>query len=802
MNIVEWFRHRFVGRGIEPSGASILTTTYGVGGNENVPSYLAASHIDAYKCNSIVFGAILARMSLFSEATFAFQDLETKKLSGMFTRDGRSNTSLRKLENPWPNGQTGDLLTRMLQDADLAGNAYVWNAGPQLVRLRPDWIVIVSRLDQDVLGREYRTVIGYFYDPPAAVRDVEGYPHFFEVDEVAHWAPLPDPEAKFKGMSWLTPVAREIAADQGMTAYKIKYLDNAASPNILVKYSQRLGDSTVNRIRDRMEARHSGVDNAFRTLVLDEGADVTIIGNSFEQMNFSTVQAAGENRILIASGVPGIVVGSKEGLMAAPQPLDAKILTPSGWSTMGAMCVGSEVIGKDGKAHDVTGVYPQGEQDIYRVLFTDGSSTQCTKDHMWSVWSPRDRDMGLPLRDFTLEEMMNRGISTARGKPRWSIPMLDEPVQFEKQKPLPLDPYLLGALLGDGSFVNGTLAFATADSEMLDNLRALLPEGVKLETTGQPYAYRITNIVHKWRNPVITILRDLGLWNELGRDKFIPECYMTASIPDRIALLQGLVDTDGNVEKAPGVGVRFSNTSPQLVEQVAELALSLGAARAVVSVELRDRGPNGNPQWIARFSRFPEGIVPARLSRKVADWRPATGWHKRARHIDRVEFVGRKQAQCIKVDVSDSLYVTDDYVVTHNTYSNYEQAMRRFADITMRPLWRSACAALAKLITVPPASRLWYNTSEIAALRQGEKEMADTMLVHAQAAAALKAAGWKPDSIVEALSSGDITLLVFDTEAAMPPPAPKEPAIPLFGTPPEEEPTMMNGTSKMIGASA
>jgi phage portal protein BeeE len=115
----------------------------------------------------------------------------------------------------------------------------------------------------------------------------------------------------------LTPVLREVAADQAMTTHKIRYLQNAASPNLLVKYSQKLGKDTVARIQDQIESRHGGVDNAFRTMVLDEGADVTVIGNSFEQMSFSTVQAAGENRILIASGVPGIVIGSKEGLMAA-----------------------------------------------------------------------------------------------------------------------------------------------------------------------------------------------------------------------------------------------------------------------------------------------------------------------------------------------------------------------------------------------------------------------------------------------------------------------------------------------------
>jgi hypothetical protein len=86
---------------------------------------------------------------------------------------------------------------------------------------------------------------------------------------------------------------------------------------MLFKYKQKLLPETIDALRDRIEARHGGVDNAFKTLVLDQGADMTVVGNSFEQMAFATVQAAGENRILIASGVPGIVIGSKEGLMAA-----------------------------------------------------------------------------------------------------------------------------------------------------------------------------------------------------------------------------------------------------------------------------------------------------------------------------------------------------------------------------------------------------------------------------------------------------------------------------------------------------
>lgn len=305
------------GRGLDPSGASVLTTTYGMNGNEAVLPMLVANAMQAYCGNSVVFGAILARFSLFSEAKFVFRNVSDKTVFGAAETDGRRNTALRILERPWPNGTTGELLVRMIQDADLAGNAYIWNTGTRLVRLRPDWVTIISALRTDPIGREYREVIGYFYDPPVNEQHAWGRPEMFTVEEVAHWAPNPDPWAQWRGMSWLTPVLREVNADNHMTQYKTMYLANAASPNLLIKYSQKIGQTTVNRIRDRIADTHGGVDNAFKTLVLDEGADATVIGNTFEQMNFSTVQAAGENRIIIASGVPGIVIGSKEGLMAA-----------------------------------------------------------------------------------------------------------------------------------------------------------------------------------------------------------------------------------------------------------------------------------------------------------------------------------------------------------------------------------------------------------------------------------------------------------------------------------------------------
>jgi phage portal protein BeeE len=294
------------------SGAAVVLSTYGDPNMEQVlPTFLSYAQ-RAYAGNSIVFGAILARIALFSEATFAFQDLSDGHLYGSFETDGR-RPGLSKLENPWPGGTSGELFARAEQDASIAGNFYARDLGTRLERLRPDRVTIISQLLADEQGRPYREVVGYGYDREGAGRPTELY----DVDEVRPWAPIPDPMADFRGMSWLTPIVREIEADQGMTEYKIQYLQHAATPNMQIVYDKALKPETITSLEDRIAARHGGVGNAFKTMVLDQGADVKMVGNSMEQASFATVQAAGENRILIASGVPGIVVGSKEGLMAA-----------------------------------------------------------------------------------------------------------------------------------------------------------------------------------------------------------------------------------------------------------------------------------------------------------------------------------------------------------------------------------------------------------------------------------------------------------------------------------------------------
>lgn len=264
-----------------------------------------------YGSNSVVFSVVLARLQLLSQAEFKFQDMKTRRLYG--------NQDLALLEQPWPNGTTADLLARMEQHASIAGNAFVRRAGDSLIVMRPDWVDIVSvEVDEGVDDhghpRTHREVIGYLYSEGGIGFDD---PVFYDVAEVAHWTPIPDPLSRWRGMSWMTPVLREINADVAMTQHRQAFFDNAATPNMLLKYQQKLNQSQLDSIRDRWRARYSGPQGAGATVVLDEGADFTVVGSTFDKMQFGTLQAAGEARIAAAAGVPAIVAGLQAGLDAA-----------------------------------------------------------------------------------------------------------------------------------------------------------------------------------------------------------------------------------------------------------------------------------------------------------------------------------------------------------------------------------------------------------------------------------------------------------------------------------------------------
>lgn len=266
-------------------------------------------HVNSYyKDNGVIFAVVLARMLLFTEARFQWQRVIKGRPGDLF-----GTQALELLENPWPNGTTGDLLARMEQDASLNGNFYATREKDRIRRLRPDWVEII--LDVPPAEAVASNVKGYAYYPGGI--NARTLPKVYLPHEIAHWAPIPDPLAQYRGMSWLTPIIREMTGDRAASDHKLKFFENAATANLAVSFSENITKDQFNAFMAAMNSAHQGVNNAYKTLYLGGGADVKTIGANMEQMDFKNVQGAGETRICAAGGVPPIIVGLSEGLQSA-----------------------------------------------------------------------------------------------------------------------------------------------------------------------------------------------------------------------------------------------------------------------------------------------------------------------------------------------------------------------------------------------------------------------------------------------------------------------------------------------------
>jgi HK97 family phage portal protein len=260
--------------------------------------------------NPIVAAAIHARMLVFAEARFQWQPYSNGRPGNLF-----GTPDLAVVERPWVNATTGDLLSRMLVDADLYGNSY-WvrretRTGDELVRLDPRRVkVLTGSVEDNVTGEPYgQELVGY------AVVDEQGSElAMFMPDEVCHFKPLPDPMHPFRGRSWLSTVLPDVQADNEFSTYKHAFMRNSATPNMVVSFDPTITKEAFETFVQRMDASHKGVDKAFKTLYLGGGADVKVVGANFDQLNLKAVQGAGETRIAAAAGVPASYLGISEGL--------------------------------------------------------------------------------------------------------------------------------------------------------------------------------------------------------------------------------------------------------------------------------------------------------------------------------------------------------------------------------------------------------------------------------------------------------------------------------------------------------
>jgi phosphate starvation-inducible protein PhoH and related proteins len=362
------------------------------------------------------------------------------------------------------------------------------------------------------------------------------------------------------------------------------------------------------------------------------------------------------------------------------QPLTSRVLAPSGFRPIGSLRVGDLVVGSNGLPTPVLGVYPQGRKEVFRLRAQDGASTLCCGEHLWHVFTASDRRWGKPGRVLETREMIGR-LRTAHQR-RFELPLLSAPTEFP-HRDVPLDPYALGLLLGDGCLTGTTTpTFATADRELAVALEDRL-EGIELKPKGGvDYVLRHT-AGHRGgvivENPVMKVLRELDLAGTRSSTKFVPGPYLQNSSAVRVGLLQGLLDSDGGPvrQRNRSCRIQYTTCSERLSQDVEFLVRSLGGVAYVRRRKAAGRPPgraNGRPvhhrsDAFVMDIRLPSSIQPFRLQRK-RDIYERDGGGRPMRFIDAIEPAGEAETVCIQVAAADSLYVTDDFLVTHNTLND------------------------------------------------------------------------------------------------------------------------------------
>lgn len=380
-----------------------------------------------------------------------------------------------------------------------------------------------------------------------------------------------------------------------------------------------------------------------------------------------------KNKIITVTGPPGT---------SKAQPLDAKILTPNGWVLMGDISVGDSVISVDGSATKVLGVYPQGKKKIFKISFSDGSSTECTEEHLWLTWTHDERNYRKKKNGIRFHEKHEGTIRTtgemigdlieSDGRLKYSIPIVS-PIEFD-EKDFILEPYLLGSLIGDGFFGNH-IGFSTNDKESYDKINNILfKSDYILSERERSGDFTDCAIVHKKEKNKKNIIKEkigkLGLLNKKSYDKFIPEEYLFGSISQRIELLQGLLDTDGCATLKGSV--TFSTSSSQLKDDFIKLIQSLGGVckykKRNTTYVYNNKKLDGAPSYQIHINLPNEILCQCfSLSRKQEKVKFRTKYHP-SRFITSIEEVREDEAQCILIEDKSHLYLTDNYIVTHNTF--------------------------------------------------------------------------------------------------------------------------------------
>lgn len=435
-----------------------------------------------------------------------------------------------------------------------------------------------------------------------------------------------------------------------------------------------------------------------------------------------------------------IILGhEKVGSFALAQPLSAKVLTPNGWTTMGAIKRGDKVVCPLGYESAVEDIFDHGVRPAFRITFADGRSVLADADHKWVVTTAFWKPHGVPHRPrlpwakvapgeypllpaygvLTTKDLMDRMADGSKNS-RFHVPVCD-PVIFNNQKPLRVDPYILGVLLGDGWIPArrgggiGGPTFGVADGKIISEVEQRLPKGHKLaarRSDSKARNFRISGPLGRGMNQITAGLDSFSLLGTKSVTKFVPDECLTASLEERTWLLRGLMDTDGYVTSEGQV--RFTSISSRLCDDVAYLVRSLGGTASTSS---RTSSSYTHPATKERIEKettsflltiqMPDEIPPFHLKRKVERLRQIQNRKIQATGIVKIEEVGQEEMRCIAVSSPSQMYVTDGFVPTHNSSDKTDMfgvALGAWLKSIGDVINRHAIPRLGRLNGMPPES--------------------------------------------------------------------------------------------------
>ena len=474
------------------------------------------------------------------------------------------------------------------------------------------------------------------------------------------------------GFNLLSPIE-----ENGKQIIPLELFRKMDSESVMDWYESRLSGFGTGYSNKVLEEEEVGIDDEFLERLedgLENGVPFDIFGEDIEGKEVKCLPFLSRQLNGLMDGTTTVLGGYSSAGKALT--MDSLILSKDGYKEMRNVSIGDNIYGEDGKLHVVLGVYPQGVKDIYEVKFNDGSISKCSKDHLWNIQTQNDRRLKKPFRTLTLEQIMSRKLyHNTKSGVKWDIfiPMT-KPVEFQKNK-LPIDPYVLGLLIGDDSLGCNSFTFSNPEEDIIKMLREKLGDEFLVKYVGSGCDYRIFDkLKYKfknvndegYKNRLKIKLDNLDLLNKKSADKFIPNIYKYSSIQDRIDLLAGLIDTDGEIDKSAYI---YSSVSKILVEDIKFIAETLGGTCSISERQTYFNDANGDKKKGQKsyrlYMRVPNDIHIFKSIKHKKKYK--LGRVDVRRNIREIKYIGKEECQCIMVDNPSGLFLTNNCIVTHNT---------------------------------------------------------------------------------------------------------------------------------------